>query len=334
MIFKQIDLKRNTSMQIGPIVDYVEVQNPNELFEISKFAKKNKLKIHVLGDGTNSYFANKLKKYLFLKLNFKKEIKFKKNFVTATANVNWNDFVMETVSKKLWGLENLTSIPGSVGASPIQNIGAYGVEVKDTLTSVKAFDCIKNKFVKIKNKDCKFSYRNSIFKTVKNRYIILSVTFKLSQKRKPVLSYKPLNSLDKNTATLKEISGCVKRVRTEKLPDYTIYPNSGSFFKNPKVSTATLKQLLKHYPDLVYFEEKENNKRVYKIAIAWLIEHVIKMKGVKVGNFSTYKNHSLVLVNHNGTGKAKELNRFVKLFQNKIYKVTGLKLEQEVNFIV
>ncbi len=335
--FKEINLKENTSMCIGPVVKILEISEEKELVEISKYTKKKKLKIHILGEGTNSYFENNLQKYLFVKLNFSKEIFFKenKNYVLATgnANVNWNTFVEETVAKNLWGLENLTLIPGSLGAAPVQNIGAYGVEIKKTFYSCKIFDTVKNKFLILKNKDCKFSYRHSIFKENKNRYIILQVTFQLSKKRNPILTYSPLNKLDKEKVSVKEISELVKKVRTEKLPDYNVFPNSGSFFKNPKISLSQLKKLQKKFPELVYFEEKNSNKKVYKIAIAWFIEHIIKMKGVLVGNFGTAKTHSLVVVNYNGKGNAKELNSYVALVAKKIKKETDLKLEQEVNFI-
>jgi UDP-N-acetylmuramate dehydrogenase len=248
--------------------------------------------------------------------------------VTASANVNWNSLVEETVKKNLWGLENLTLIPGSVGAAPVQNIGSYGAELKNTFFSARVYDTMKNKFLTLKNKDCKFSYRNSIFKQNKNQFVILSVTFKLSTKRKPILTYSPLKQLDKENVTVQEISELVKKTRQEKLPDYKTFPNSGSFFKNPKISNTQLKKLQKKFPNLVFFKDGKVNK----IAIAWFIENVIKMKGVVVGNFGTAKTHSLVLVNY-GLGDAKELNSYVKLISKKIKKETGLQLEQEVNFI-
>jgi UDP-N-acetylmuramate dehydrogenase len=234
-----------------------------------------------------------------------------------------------TVDKNLWGLENLSYIPGSVGAAPVQNIGAYGAELQTTFVSCKVFDVIKNKFLILNKKDCKFGNRDSIFKHKKNRYIIWSVKFRLSKIRKPILSYRPLDILDKKTVSIKEIRDLIIKTRAEKLPDYQIWPNSGSFFKNPIVNARKLKELQKKFPQMVYFVE---NKK-YKIPIAWFIENVIKMKGVVIGNFSTYKNHSLVVVNHNGLGEAKELNKFIKLIEKKIEKKTGLKLEQEVNFI-
>lgn len=336
--FQTTNLKQNTSIQIGPVVKYLEVTNEENLLVISNYAKKNKLKIHVLGEGTNCYFAKNLKQYLFIKLSLSQEIIFKEKgredfLVTASANTNWNSLVEKTVENNLWGLENLTLIPGSVGAAPVQNIGAYGVELRKTFYSAKVFDTVKNKFIILKNKDCKFSYRDSVFKQNKNRYIILSVTLKLSSKRKAVLTYSPLNKLDKKNVSVQEVSELVRKVRQEKLPDYKIYPNSGSFIKNPKVNATQLKKLQSKFPGLVFFTENEKEKTIYKIPIAWFIEHIIKMKGVVVGNFGTYKNHSLVFVNHEGLGDAKELNNYVKLISKKLTKVTGLSIEQEVNFI-
>jgi UDP-N-acetylmuramate dehydrogenase len=343
MSFKEIDLKENTSIKIGPVVKYFEVKEKQELLEISKYAKEKKLLIHVLGEGTNSYFSSNRKllekKYLFIKLNFPKETVFTPDprgsgcLVTANANTNWNSFVQQTVEKKLWGLENLSLIPGSVGAAPVQNIGAYGTDISKTFYSAEVYDIRKNKFIILKNRDCKFAYRNSIFKQNKNRYIILSVTFKLREKRNPILTYSPLNKLDQEKVSLKEIAESVTQTRKEKLPDYNIFPNSGSFFKNPKVTFSQLKKLQKKFPHLVFFEEKINKKKIYKIAIAWFIENVAKMKGVQIKNYGTAKTHSLVIVNHAGKGDAKELNNYIKNLAEKIQKESGLVLEQEVNFI-
>lgn len=338
-----INLKESTSIQIGPTVPYLEITNKKEILEISKIAEKQRRKVFVLGDSTNCYFSESKKlekKYLFIKLNLPKETFYSQDsvdinsiLVTAPANLNWNFLVQETVGKNLWGLENLSLIPGTVGAAPVQNIGAYGTDISNTFFSAEVFDFKRNKFLVLKNKDCKFSYRDSIFKKNKNRYIILSVTFKLSKKRKPILTYSPLNKLDKEKVSLKEIADYVIKTRKEKLPDYNIYPNCGSFFKNSKISFSQLKKLQKKFPNLVFFEELQNKKKIYKIAIAWFIEHVIKMKGVQVGNFGTYKNHSLVIVNHGGKGNSKELNKYIKLLSKKIKKECALKLEQEVNFI-
>jgi UDP-N-acetylmuramate dehydrogenase len=340
---QKINLKESTSIQIGPTVPYLEIRDKKELLEISKIAKKDKKKVHVLGDGTNCYFSENKKlekKYLFIKLNLPEGTLYTPNpvdkdiiFVTAPANLNWNSLVQNTVEKNLWGLENLSLIPGTVGAAPVQNIGAYGTDISKTFFSAEVFDLKKNKFLILKNKDCEYSYRNSIFKKNKNRYIILSVTFKLSQKRNPILTYSPLNKLDKEKISLREIANSVINTRTEKLPDYNIFPNSGSFFKNPKISFSQLKILQKKFPNLVFFEELQKKKKIFKIAIAWFIENVIKMKGVQVGNFGTAKTHSLVIVNYEGLGNAKELNNYIKLLTKKIKKETGLKLEQEVNFI-
>lgn len=248
MKFSRLNLEEFSSLKIGPKVKFVEVKNVDEIKEVVKFAKSKAFKVHVLGEGTNSFFSNNLKEYLFIKLNFdtiEYSTKDASVFVHVGASVNWHTLVLDTIEKKLWGIENLSFIPGSVGAAPVQNIGAYGVELKDVFVSAKVFDTKLNKFKLLNNKACKFGYRDSIFKKHKNRYIIISVVLKLSSKPMPILTYKPLDSLKGVNPSIKEISSMIINIRKEKLPDYKLYPNCGSFFKNPIVNKSKLKSLQK-----------------------------------------------------------------------------------------
>jgi UDP-N-acetylmuramate dehydrogenase len=331
--FKTIDLKKYSSLKIGPIVKYLEIRKEEELTLISTYAKTRKLKIHVLGECTNSYFANNLKKYLFVKLNFPQQIDYVEKesgvFVTANANVNWNTLVNESVERKLWGLENLTQIPSSVGAAPVQNIGAYGVELENVFYSAKVFDLVKRKFIIMKKSACEFSYRSSIFKKKPNRYIVLSVTFKLSKQRSPTLTYQPLNTLDASKVELADISNLVRATRGEKLPDYKTIPNCGSFFENPIVSKKVFSKLKAKFPEIPYY--KSGNK--YKIPVAWIIDKVLNMKGARINNIGIHEKHSLIVVNYSGLGNITELNKLINRIKVGVKKVAGIEIKQEVNYI-
>ena len=252
-----------------------------------------------------------------------------KAIVTARANENWHDLVEITVKKGYWGLENLSFIPGSVGASPVQNIGAYGVELKDVFVSCKVFDMKENKFTVLKNKDCKFAYRYSIFKKFPNRYIILEIKLRLSKTKKSVLDYKPLDKLKaRKDLEVKDISNLVIETRKEKLPDYNKFPNCGSFFKNPIINKETLSKLETKFPNIPFFTFGKK----FKVPAGWFIEYIAKMKGEKINGVGTWKNQALVLVNYENKD-IEELEDLIKIIKNKIKSETGITLEQEVNFV-
>lgn len=326
---KHVTLKEYSSLRIGGEGDLVVVRNAKELVEAVMNAASLGRRVHILGDGTNTYFGENLSEYLFIK-NEIKGISFEEKedsvFLTISAGEKMDDIVRFSVEKNLWGLENLSLIPGSVGASPVQNIGAYGVELKDTLVSLSAYDMKYSQTVAISNEACEFGYRDSLFKKEKNRYCIISVTLKLSKKRNPVLTYKPLDSLSKENCTLSEIRTLVIATRNAKLPEYREYPNVGSFFKNPIVTNEQGSFLLSLYPGMSLISHLEG----YKIPAAWLIEHVACMKGVRAGDVGTWPNQPLVLVNY-GDAKAQDVEAFSALIIEKIKEKTGVILEREVN---
>lgn len=325
-------MKEYSSLHIGGKGDIVVVRSSKELMEALSYASQEGITPHVLGEGTNTYFGENLSNYLFIK-NQIKGISFEEKgddvFLTASAGERWDDIVSFAVEKKLWGIENLSLIPGTVGAAPIQNIGAYGVELKDTLVSLSAYDTKTSNTVEIPNEACLFGYRDSVFKQEKNRYIILSITLKLSYKANPILTYKPLDTLStKENCTAQEVRDLVIVTRKEKLPDWITYPNTGSFFKNPVVTSEQGKALLASYPDMPLITHPDG----YKIPAAWLIEHIAHMKGQKVKDIGTWPNQPLVIVNYGNTN-ADELNDFAGGIQNIIHEKTGIQLEREVNFI-
>lgn len=223
-------------------------------------------------------------------------------FVKVFCGEIWDDFVAYTVSKGYGGIENLSGIPGSVGACPIQNIGAYGIEVKETITQVETLDISNLHRIVFKNSDCAFGYRDSIFKNEKRgRYLILNVTFKLTKKHSYNTCYgdieKELHFM--GDINLQNIRQAVLNIRTKKLPDPAILGNAGSFFKNPVVTQNTVNSLKQIYPEIPLFKLSDET---YKIPAAWLIDQC-GWKGKRAGNVGVHDRQALVLVNFgNGTG--------------------------------
>lgn len=332
MEIQKVSLKDYTSLRIGGEANMITIANEENLSDAIKYAKENGLKIYILGDGTNTVFGDNLEKFLILKIEIKNitvEEKDNDVFITAGAGEKWDDVVKLSVDKNLWGIENMSLIPGTIGASPVQNIGAYGVELKDVLVSVRVYDTEKNIFSELLNSDCYFGYRDSLFKHETGRYIIVSVTIKLSKTPKPILSYKPLDTLlNKENLTPSDVRELVVSVRAEKLPDYKTYPNAGSFFKNPIVSKIEAEIVKSKHKEAPLIEQGDN----FKIPAAWLIEHVANMKGVRFGGVGTWPNQPLVIINY-GNATIDDLNFFTNEIKKRIRDDVGVELIQEVNII-
>tara|TARA_B110000438_G_scaffold83075_1_gene82761 strand:+ start:3039 stop:4058 length:1020 start_codon:yes stop_codon:yes gene_type:complete len=252
--------------------------------------------------------------------------------VEVGSGVNWHEFVLWSVSKNLSGIENLALIPGLVGASPMQNIGAYGVEVKDTISKVYFID-IKSRLEKnLTDKQCNFSYRNSIFKSkLKDKVIITKVIFKLSKHNLNNISYgaisSELESLKKD-ASCQTICEAVINIRSRKLPDPKYLGNSGSFFKNPVISTKKFEELKIKFPNIIGYQHSEKHT---KIAAGWLIEKA-GWKGFKEGNVGVYEKQALVLVNYGGA-KGEHILKLSRKIQKSILSKFKIKILPEVNII-
>jgi UDP-N-acetylmuramate dehydrogenase len=253
--------------------------------------------------------------------------------VSAGAGVNWHDLVIYCVSNGFGGMENLSLIPGTVGASPVQNIGAYGVELKDVFKSCTAYEIATGTKRIFTFEDCAFDYRESIFKTeLKGRYIITSVNFKLSDNPKLNTQYgaiqDELNRRNILEPTIKDISDVVSSIRVSKLPDPSTIGNAGSFFKNPIIDQKHFSQVLANFPDLVHYTLANSME---KLAAGWLIEQC-GFKGVIVGNTGTWKHQALVLVNH-GEASGVEVYSFSEQIINAVNAKFGVLLEREVNIL-
>ncbi len=258
------------------------------------------------------------------------------NFVYLTVNSgeNWHDFVSWCVSQNYGGVENLSLIPGNVGTCPIQNIGAYGVEVKDTITMVEGLEIVSGKMIRFSNEDCKFGYRNSIFKNAhKGKIILTSVRFKLTKKNHKInTSYgaieTKLNSNNISNPTLKDISDAVISIRKSKLPDPKEIGNSGSFFKNPVIPMNQFLKLKKEYPSIPSYPISDTE---IKIPAGWLVEK-IGFKGKRFGDAGVHNKQALVLVNF-GNASGVEIYELAKKIKEEVLNKFKVALEIEVNII-
>ncbi|MGF1926035.1 MAG: UDP-N-acetylmuramate dehydrogenase, partial [Bacteroidia bacterium] len=251
--------------------------------------------------------------------------------VTAGAGVVWNDLVNFCVDKGFAGLENLTLIPGTVGASPIQNIGAYGVELKDVFLNCTAFEIASRTMKVFNHDDCNFGYRESIFKNeLKGKYVITSVTFKLSRTATIKTQYgaiaAELEVRNIKQPSITDVSNVVAAIRVSKLPDPSTIGNAGSFFKNPVIDQSQFDVLVAKFPGVVHYPAPGGG---IKLAAGWLIEQC-GFKGMVVGQTGTWKNQALVLVNH-GHASGQEVYDFSEQIINSVYAKFGVALSREVN---
>ncbi|NVK87266.1 MAG: UDP-N-acetylmuramate dehydrogenase [Gammaproteobacteria bacterium] len=249
--------------------------------------------------------------------------------VRAQAGENWHQLVQQTLASGLSGLENLALIPGTVGAAPIQNIGAYGLELKDRLVTVETIDLKHNERIVFAQQDCQFGYRDSLFKQNLGRYLITAVTFKLSTRFSPVLNYAPLTELAQaKNLTAMDVFNCVVATRREKLPDPSQIGNAGSFFKNPIIASSHAEELKLQFPNMPIYPVDEHST---KVAAGWLIDQ-LGLKGFRDGDIGIHKNQALVLVNY-GKGSGRALNELANSIIKKVYQQFAIELEKEVRII-
>lgn len=253
--------------------------------------------------------------------------------VRAEAGLEWDDLVAWAVEHELWGLENLSLIPGKVGAAPVQNIGAYGSEAKDSLVEVECYLPEEGRVRRFSREECRFGYRESIFKQeLKGRAIILAVTFALSRTPQPNIGYGDVTREveARGGATLKNIREAICAIRRSKLPDTAVLGNAGSFFKNPVVDQAKAEALKKEYPEMPTYPSTEGAERV-KLAAGWLIDRA-GLKGFRKGAVGVHERQALVLVNHGGaTGR--EVIALARKVQQAVREKFGVEIDTEVNIL-
>lgn len=334
---KNVPLQTYTTLGVGGFAEYfVEVSTNAELAEAVSYAQTHSLSIHVIGGGSNVLVADEVLHGLVIHISSKGMLANNNGdaiTLTVQAGEELDDVVSYCVQQGWWGMENLSHIPGTVGASPIQNVGAYGVEVKDVINSVQVFNIETEKFETITNSDCAFSYRNSFLKSREGKkYIVTAVTFLLSTIPRPLLSYRDLENYFKDSPTppsLLEIREAVISIRGEKFPNWHEVGTAGSFFKNPIVSKQKFDELLLKYPDIPGFYISDTE---VKIALGWILDKVLHLKGYTEGQVATYTQQALVIVvQKNAT--ALEVEDFAKKIMQKVQVATGIDIEFEVTLM-
>ncbi|MDO8340438.1 MAG: UDP-N-acetylmuramate dehydrogenase [Candidatus Woesebacteria bacterium] len=327
--------KKLTTMKVGGKIKYYkEVKNKEELVKQVEFAKKNNLPIFVIGGGSDILVSDKNFNGLVIKY-IGDSSRIDDTKITAEAGLDWDKLVEESINNNLQGIEMLSGIPGTVGASPVQNIGAYGQELKDTFFELTAYDIRKNEFVVFKKDDCLFDYRESFFKKEINfqKYIITDVTFKLNKNVNPKITYKSLiKYFEENKITkisLKDIRNAVLRVRELKIEDYKKVPNSGSFFKNPIINEKEAKLLEKKYPEIPLYK---NSNGTYKCFAGWFIEK-LGWKGKSIGKAKVSNKHALILTNPGGNANFDDVKALADAIVDDVNNKFKIKLEPEVQYI-
>jgi len=335
-IQENICLKPYNSFGIDVKASYfAEIFSEADLARLFKNEIVKSQKLLIIGGGSNVLFTQDYNG-LVIKISIKgiqSEMIDGKVLVTAGAGEVWNDFVNYCVGHHFAGVENLSLIPGTVGASPIQNIGAYGVELKDVFESCSAFEIKTGKIKVFTYDDCHFGYRESIFKgELKGKYIITSVTFRLSAEAKINTSYGAIETELLNRGienpNIADVSSAVSHIRVSKLPDPSTIGNAGSFFKNPVIEKHEFADIVAKHPDVVHYPTADDK---IKLAAGWLIEQC-GWKGKVVGQTGTWKNQALVLVNH-GHATGTEVYNFSEQIIDSIKSTFGVTLEREVNIL-
>jgi UDP-N-acetylmuramate dehydrogenase len=334
-IQKNIYLRDYNTFAVQAVASqFVDIQDERQLVDLyNSGIFKNRF--FVLGGGSNVLFTTDFEGTI-IKISSKGIQHFIEGssiYITAAGGEVWNDLVWYAVDHDFPGMENMALIPGTVGASPIQNIGAYGAELMDVMYTCRAFDTLTGEFKTFNNKECGFSYRDSIFKSkYRGRYIIVSVTYKLNQHTKRNTSYGAIETeLAKRgilNPTIKDIAEVVSHIRVEKLPDPSTIGNAGSFFKNPIISNTQLEALKHSHPNIVNYPIDEETS---KVAAGWLIEYC-GWKGKEIGEVAIWKNQALVITNK-GNATGNEIFQVSQQIIDSVFDIFDIKLEREVNIL-
>jgi UDP-N-acetylmuramate dehydrogenase len=337
MIYKNVPLKKYNTFGLDYIADcLIHLRTEAEATTFFEGDKSWRKPFLILGSGSNLLFTGDFKgTILYPEMKgIRIEEKDMENWniiVSSGAGVNWDDFVEWTVNKGFGGLENLSLIPGKVGATPVQNIGAYGVEVKDLILKVNTINTSDGSLRIFTKNECKFEYRNSIFKNIeKGKYLVTRVYYNLKINPLLNLEYESLkeevNRL--GTLTLQNVRQAVINIRRCKLPDPEITGNAGSFFKNPVVEESLAGDFKNRYPAMPLYEDK---KGFMKLAAGWLIEQC-GWKGKRTGDAGVHDKQALVLINY-GKATGREIYDLSELIKKSVYEKFGVRLEREVEVV-
>lgn len=333
--YNNINLQNRNSFGVVEQADrLVEFETADDLKEL--FSEERPSKWYVLGAGNNTLFTQSYNGTLITPTcSARTTLNDDGEYVDVRVEAahDWDEFVAWSVDNGLWGVENLSAIPSSVGAAPVQNIGAYGAEVKDAITAIDYFDTNKLEVVRLKCEECQFGYRESIFKhKLRGVAIILAVEFRLHRTPTPNLGYGDvIREVEaRGGATLRNIREAICAIRASKLPDPKVLGNAGSFFKNPIVDKSVTEQLLQSYPDMPHYPVP-NDANSVKLAAGWLIDKS-GLKGYREGHVGVHNRQALVLVNHGGATGGEVLH-FAEFICSVVHNKFGVDICPEVNIL-
>lgn len=361
IIQEKISLAEFTTFKIGgPARFFCSVKNIADIEQAVRFAHDKNIPFFILGGGSNILISDNGFRGLVIKMEIEgkamplpaqigdgrqengklKMENEKTHIITVGAGEVWDGFVEWTLANGFNGLENLSAIPGTVGAAPVQNIGAYGTEVGQFITAVHAFDTKEMKEIVISGRDCHFGYRNSLFKFERGRYIVTSVDFVLRRDGKVNIEYKDLkeyfNAIAAVLPTPSNVREAVIDIRRNKLPDWKKWGTAGSFFKNPVITKEKYDELKAKYPTLPGFAELDAQGRPasgkVKIPLGWVLDNICKVKGIMNGSVGTYERQALVVVTKVGA-TANEVVAFTQDLMKQVKEKTGITVEAEVEWV-
>ena len=334
-LIPNMGLKHRNSFGLDSTAELAyEISAADQLPALMKELSDKKVAWRSLGGGSNVILPDSLPgATLLINILGQKVIKSdeQSTWLAVGAGVDWHEFVSWTLDQNLPGLENLALIPGTVGATPIQNIGAYGVEVGEYIDSIEAFDTKANAFVTIPQAACQFAYRDSYFKQNPNRFIVTKVVFKIPKAWQARVQYADLAKQfteSNSSPSAKQVFDAVCAIRSKKLPDPAVIGNAGSFFQNPIVDNAQYARLIKQFPELVSYPDATGTR---KLAAGWLIDQC-GFKGKRIGDVGVYENQALVLINYGGSTSADILN-LAKQIQDEVLKRFTVQLKIEPNIL-
>lgn len=325
-------LAAHTTFKVGgPAEFFAVVGTEEELAARIREARTYDLPITVLGEGSNVLVADDgIPGAVIVNAidGMTETAEGDQVLLTAGAGEALDDVVAYAVAHGYWGIENLSHIPGSIGATPVQNVGAYGVEIGEHILSVRVYDIASDTFRELSPQDCAFGYRDSIFKHAAGaHYVVTGVTLRLSRTPVPRLGYRDLAVRFADAhPTLADIRSAVVEIRSKKFPDWHAVGTAGSFFKNPIVPVSQYEALAKKYPDLPAFPVGDTHA---KIALGWILDKVINVRGLRVGNVGTYDQQALVMVNY-GASTAREIEAFAHDIASRVRESVGIEIEWEV----